>query len=60
MSIEQTMKDMQQRIEDLRKQRKIYKKACDEILYVHANDNHRPKAFYIASKAVQESEGLYD
>ena len=58
MSIEQTMKDMQQRIEDLRKQRNIYAKACDEILFVHANDNHRPKAFYIAAKAVAESEGL--
>lgn len=23
-----------------------------EILHIHANDNHRPKAFYIAAKAI--------
>lgn len=58
MSIEQTMKDMQKRIDDLRKQRNIYKEACDEILYFNANDNSRPRAFYIAAKAVEDSEAL--
>lgn len=56
MSIEKTFQDMQDRIDDLRRQRNVYKEACNEILFVHCNDDSRPKAFYIAAKAVTESE----
>lgn len=33
-----------------------HKNALQEILAKHADDNHRPKAFYIASKALNHPE----
>lgn len=30
-----------------------YRDALEEVLRVHADDNHRPKAFYIAAKALR-------
>ncbi len=37
---------------------KIAISALNEILYAHANDNNRPKAFYIAAKALEELSDL--
>lgn len=31
--------------------------ALQEILRVHANDNNRPEAFYIAARALRPAEG---
>jgi hypothetical protein len=42
------------RLEELTKRVQELEEALQEILRVHADDNHRPKAFYIAASVLNK------